>query len=102
MSKGPTPAMKQFYEMKARHPGTILFFQMGDFYETFGEDAIVVARELDITLTSRGRDLDGEKMPLAGVPIHAGEAYIARMVKKGYRVAVCNQVEDPKKAKGVV
>ncbi len=94
--------MKQFYEMKARHPDTILFFQMGDFYETFGEDAIVVARELDITLTARGKDLNGEKMPLAGVPIHAGEAYITRMVKKGYRVAVCDQVEDPKKAKGVV
>jgi DNA mismatch repair protein MutS len=94
--------MKQFYTMKERYPGTILFFQMGDFYETFGEDAGVVSRELDITLTSRGRDKNGERMPLAGVPIHAGEAYIARLVKKGYRVAVCDQIEDPKKAKGVV
>ncbi|MBT8507116.1 DNA mismatch repair protein MutS [Methanomicrobiaceae archaeon CYW5] len=102
MSKGPTPAMRQFYDMKAQYPGCVLFFQMGDFYETFGEDAELVARELDITLTSRGRTMEGERMPLAGVPIHAGEAYIARLVKKGYRVAVCDQVEDPKKAKGVV
>lgn len=94
--------MKQFYEMKSRYPGCVLFFQMGDFYETFGEDAELISRELDITLTSRGKDKNGERMPLAGVPIHAGEAYIARMVKKGYRVAVCDQVEDPKKAKGVV
>ena len=102
MAKGPTPAMKQFYEMKERYPDTILFFQMGDFYETFGEDAQTVSEELGITLTARGKNKDGEKMPLAGVPIHAGESYMARMVKKGYRVAVCNQVEDPKKAKGVV
>lgn len=102
MSKGPTPAMKQFYDLKEKYPGTILFFQMGDFYETFGEDAEVVAHELDITLTSRGRDKDGEKMALAGVPIHAGETYISRMVQKGYRVAVCDQIEDPKKAKGLV
>lgn len=102
MSKGPTPAMRQFYDMKTQYPGCVLFFQMGDFYETFGEDAELVARELDITLTSRGRTMEGERMPLAGVPIHAGEAYIARLVKKGYRVAVCDQVEDPKKAKGVV
>jgi len=94
--------MKQFYEMKSKYPGNVLFFQMGDFYETFGEDAEVVSRELDITLTSRGKDINGEKMPLAGVPIHAGESYISRLVKKGYRVAVCNQVEDPKKAKGIV
>lgn len=94
--------MKQFYEMKSRYPGTILFFQMGDFYETFGEDAEVVSRELDITLTSRGKDINGDKMPLAGVPIHAGESYISRLVRKGFRVAVCDQVEDPKKAKGIV
>lgn len=94
--------MRQFYDMKLKYPGTVLFFQMGDFYETFGEDAEIVSRELDITLTSRGKDVNGEKMPLAGVPIHAGESYISRLVKKGYRVAVCNQVEDPKKAKGIV
>ena len=75
---------------------------MGDFCETFGEDAVVVARELDIVLTSRGRDKDGEKMPLAGVPLHAADGYVARLVGKGYRVAICDQVEDPKTAKGIV
>ena len=94
--------MRQFYEMKERYPDAILFFQMGDFYETFGEDAEIVSGELDIVLTSRGRDASGERMPLAGVPIHAGESYIARLVQKGYRVAICEQVEDPKTAKGVV
>ena len=102
MTSGPTPAMRQYYSIKARHPDTILFFQMGDFYETFGEDAVVVARELDIVLTSRGRDKDGEKMPLAGVPLHAADGYVARLVGKGYRVAICDQVEDPKTAKGIV
>ena len=102
MTSGPTPAMRQYYAIKARHPDTILFFQMGDFYETFGEDAVIVARELDIVLTSRGRDKDGERMPLAGVPLHAAESYVARLVGKGYRVAICDQVEDPKTAKGIV
>ncbi|RXE57279.1 DNA mismatch repair protein MutS [Methanoculleus taiwanensis] len=102
MKDGPSPAMKQYYTAKAAHPDAILFFQMGDFYETFGEDAAVVARELDIVLTSRGRDKDGERMPLAGVPHHAAEGYIARLVNKGFKVVVCDQVEDPKKAKGVV
>ncbi len=102
MKDGPTPAMKQYYTVKAQHPDAILFFQMGDFYETFGEDAGVVARELDIVLTARGRDKNGERMPLAGVPHHAAESYIARLVNKGYKVVVCDQVEDPKKAKGVV
>ncbi|MDG6257317.1 MAG: DNA mismatch repair protein MutS [Methanomicrobiaceae archaeon] len=102
MSKGPTPAMKQFYEMKSRYPDCVLFFQMGDFYETFGEDAELVARELDITLTARGKDKNGDRMPLAGVPIHAGDTYVARLIQKGYRVAICDQIEDPKTAKGVV
>ncbi|MDN7025526.1 DNA mismatch repair protein MutS [Methanoculleus sp. FWC-SCC1] len=102
MKDGPTPAMKQYYTVKAAHPDAILFFQMGDFYETFGDDAAVVARELDIVLTARGRDRNGERMPLAGVPLHAADGYIARLVNKGYKVVVCDQVEDPKKAKGVV
>ncbi len=102
MTSGLTPAMRQYYSMKARYPDAILFFQMGDFYETFGEDAGVVARELDIVLTSRGRDKDGSRMPLAGVPLHAADGYIARLVSRGYRVAICDQVEDPKTAKGVV
>jgi DNA mismatch repair protein MutS len=102
MTDGPSPAMRQYYEVKARHPDAVLFFQMGDFYETFGEDAGVVARELDIVLTSRGRDRNGDRMPLAGVPLHAADSYIARLVNKGYKVVICDQVEDPKKAKGVV
>jgi len=102
MGRGTTPAMQQFSDLKEQYPDAILFFQMGDFYETFGDDAQTVARELDITLTSRGAGKDGARIPLAGVPIHAGDAYIARLVEKGYRVAVCEQLEDPKQAKGVV
>jgi len=97
-----TPAMRQFYAMKEEHPDCVIFFRMGDFYETFGHDAEIVSRELDIVLTSRGKDRDGEKMPLAGVPYHAADTYISRLVSKGYRVAVCEQLEDPKKAKGIV
>ena len=102
MTDGPTPAMRQYYSVKARYPDAILFFRMGDFYETFGEDAGVVARELDITLTARGRDKNGDRMPLAGVPHHAADGYIARLVGKGYKVVICDQIEDPKTAKGVV
>ena len=102
MTDGPTPAMRQYYAAKARYPDAVLFFRMGDFYETFGEDAGVVARELDITLTARGRDKNGDRMPLAGVPHHAADGYIARLVNKGYKVVICDQVEDPKTAKGVV
>jgi DNA mismatch repair protein MutS len=94
--------MRQYYAVKARYPDSIIFFRMGDFYETFGDDAGVVARELDITLTARGRDRNGERMPLAGVPHHAADGYIARLVSKGYKVVICDQVEDPKTAKGIV
>ena len=102
MTDGPTPAMRQYYAVKARYPDAIIFFRMGDFYETFGDDAGVVARELEITLTARGRDRNGERMPLAGVPHHAADGYIARLVSKGYKVVICDQVEDPKTAKGIV
>jgi len=102
MTSGPTPAMRQYYSVKARYPDAVIFFRMGDFFETFGEDAGVVARELDITLTARGKDKNGDRMPLAGVPHHAVDGYIARLVAKGYKVVICDQVEDPKTAKGVV
>ena len=102
MTDGSTPAMRQYYAVKNRYPDAILFFRMGDFYETFGEDAGVVARELDITLTARGKDKSGNRMPLAGVPHHAVDGYIARLVAKGYKVVICDQVEDPKTAKGIV
>jgi DNA mismatch repair protein MutS len=97
-----TPAMAQYREIRAKNPGAILFFRIGDFYETFGEDAVLVSRELEIALTSRSRGHDGERIPLAGVPYHAADGYIARLVAKGYRVAVCDQVGDPRKSKGIV
>ena len=98
-----TPAMAQYARMKDQHKDAILFFRMGDFYETFGDDARLVSRVLGITLTARNSGTGGgEKTPLAGVPYHAVEKYIAELVGSGYKVAVCEQVEDPKKARGVV
>ena len=94
---GSTPLMQQYREIKARHPGAILFFRMGDFYEMFFDDAELGARILDITLTSRG---DG--VPLAGVPVKAAAEYLRQLVAAGQRVAICEQVEDPRLAKGIV
>ncbi|HWG34232.1 MAG TPA: DNA mismatch repair protein MutS, partial [Gemmatimonadaceae bacterium] len=96
-----TPLMQQYREIKARHPGTILFFRMGDFYETFYEDAELIARVLGITLTSRNNG-GASQVPLAGVPVKAGPEYVRRLVQLGHRVSICEQVEDPKTAKGVV
>ena len=97
-----TPAMKQYYEAKEKHSDALIFFRMGDFYESFGEDAKIIAKELEITLTSRGRDKEGQDMPLAGIPYHAVDSYLPKLIKKGYKVAICEQLEDPKMAKGVV
>jgi DNA mismatch repair protein MutS len=97
-----TPAMEQYRSFKAQYPGAILLFHIGDFYETFGSDAELVSRELDIALTSRSRDRSGNRIPLAGVPHDAVDGYIARLLEKGYRVAVCDQVEDASAAKGIV
>jgi len=97
-----TPAMRQYYEAKEKHKDALIFFRMGDFYESFGEDAVVIAKELGITLTSRGRDKEGGDMPLAGIPYHAIDTYLPKLIKKGYKVAICEQLEDPKNAKGVV
>ena len=99
---GATPAMRQYFEAKRQYRDAILFFRMGDFYEMFYEDALTAARALELTLTSRAKDASGGAIPMCGVPYHAGDTYIARLVKKGFRVAVCEQMEDPKKAKGVV
>ena len=99
---GATPAMRQYFEAKRQHRDALVFFRMGDFYEMFYEDALTGARALDLTLTSRSRDSSGGAIPMCGVPYHAADAYIARLVKKGFRVAVCEQMEDPKKAKGLV
>jgi DNA mismatch repair protein MutS len=97
-----TPAMEQVRMFKEQYPGCILFMRMGDFYETFWEDAEICARELDIVQTSRSRDPDGNPIPLAGIPYHALDLYLPRMVRKGYKVAICEQIEDPKTAKGCV
>ncbi|MCZ7397045.1 MAG: DNA mismatch repair protein MutS, partial [Candidatus Methanoperedens sp.] len=97
-----TPAMRQYYEAKEKHKDALIFFRMGDFYESFGDDAKIIAKELEITLTSRGRDKEGEDMPLAGIPYHAVDSYLPRLIKKGYKVAICEQLEDPKNAKGIV
>jgi len=97
-----TPAMRQYYEAKEKHKDALIFFRMGDFYESFGEDAKVIAKELEITLTSRGRDKEGEEMPLAGIPYHSVDSYLPKLIKKGYKVAICEQLEDPRNAKGVV
>jgi DNA mismatch repair protein MutS len=96
-----TPMMKQYNRIKAEYPGTILFFRMGDFYETFGDDAVLTSKVLRITLTSRGHGKGG-KIPLAGIPYHALDSYLHKMVNAGHKVAICEQVEDPKKAKGIV
>src|ERR671915_70717 len=97
-----TPAMRQYLDAKQQYRDAILFFRMGDFYEMFYEDALTAARALDLTLTSRSKDGQGTSIPMCGVPHHALDIYLARLVKKGFRVAICDQVEDPKKAKGIV
>ena len=96
-----TPAMKQYLEMKARYPDCILFFRMGDFYEMFFEDAVFASRLLEITLTTRNKTKEGS-IPLCGVPHHAASSYISRLIEKGCKVAICEQLEDPKQAKGIV
>lgn len=95
-----TPGMQQYMDIKNKHEDCIVLFRMGDFYETFFEDAKTCARELEITLTARGKD--ETKAPLAGLPYHALDPYLAKLVKKGYKVAIVEQIEDPKKAKGIV
>jgi DNA mismatch repair protein MutS len=97
-----TPAMRQYLEAKRQHRDAIVFFRMGDFYEMFYEDALTASRALDLTLTSRSKDAGGNGIPMCGVPHHAADGYVARLVRKGFRVAICEQVEDPRTAKGVV
>ena len=100
-----TPMMQQYYAVKERNPDCLLFFRLGDFYEMFEEDARIASRELDLTLTSRDHAKDKsaeDKIPMCGVPYHSSESYIARLVAKGYKVAICEQMEDPALAKGLV
>ena len=96
-----TPLMRQYTQIKSRYKDSILFFRMGDFYEMFNEDAKVASRALQIALTKRGKS-EGMDIPLCGIPYHAAESYIAKLIRQGFKVAVCEQVEDPRKAKGIV
>ncbi|MDT3699538.1 MAG: DNA mismatch repair protein MutS [Thermincola sp.] len=96
-----TPMMKQYMAIKEENPGSILFFRLGDFYEMFLDDAETASRVLEITLTARDGG-NGTKIPMCGVPHHAADSYIAKLIEKGYRVAICEQVEDPRTAKGIV
>src|SRR4051794_1324477 len=93
--------MKQYLDLKERHPDALLFFRCGDFYEMFFEDAVVAARALDLTLTSRDKGKE-DAVPMCGVPYHAARGYLARLTEQGFKVAVCEQMEDPKLAKGLV
>ena len=100
-----TPMMRQYLEIKADNPDSILFFRLGDFYEMFGNDARTASRELELTLTSRDKDKTKtaeERIPMCGIPYHAAESYIARLIARGYKVAICEQTEDPAQAKGLV
>ena len=101
MTEPSTPLMRQHAAIKKEHPSALLFFRVGDFYELFFDDAVTAARELQITLTSRNKE-KGIAVPMCGVPYHAAEGYIAKLIRKGYKVAICEQVEDPKLAKKLV
>ena len=101
MTEPSTPLMRQYAAIKKEHPTALLFFRLGDFYELFFEDAVVAARELQITLTSRNKE-KGIAIPMCGVPYHSAENYIAKLIRKGFKVAICDQVEDPRMAKKLV
>ncbi|MBI5663838.1 MAG: DNA mismatch repair protein MutS, partial [Nitrospirae bacterium] len=96
-----TPLMKQYQDIKSNHPDAIVFFRLGDFYEMFGPDAVTASKILQITLTSRDKG-KAEPLPMCGIPHFTSENYIAKLVKAGHKVAICDQVEDPKDAKGIV
>src|SRR5204862_7849488 len=101
LMEAATPIRRQYLDVKRRYPNAIVFFRLGDFYETFDDDAKLVAKELDITLTSKpmGKHL---RVPLAGVPYHSLDAHLRRLVSRGFKVAICEQMEDPRAAKGIV
>jgi DNA mismatch repair protein MutS len=96
-----TPLMKQYQEIKSSHPDAIVFFRLGDFYEMFGQDAVIASKVLQITLTSRDKG-KSDPMPMCGIPHFTSESYIAKLVKAGHKVAICEQVGDPKATKGIV
>src|SRR5690242_21716586 len=101
MTEPSTPLMRQYTAIKKEHPHALLFFRLGDFYELFFEDAVVASRELQITLTSRNKE-KGIAVPMCGVPYHSAENYIAKLIRKGFKVAICDQMEDPRLAKKLV
>src|SRR6202030_336618 len=101
MSEPSTPLMRQYAAVKKQHPSALLFFRLGDFYELFFDDAVVAARELQITLTSRNKE-KGVAIPMCGVAHHAADGYIAKLIRRGFKVAICEQVEDPRLAKKLV
>lgn len=101
MAKGLSPMMAQYFDIKSQYPGMLLFFRLGDFYEMFFDDAKTASEELDLVLTGKDCGM-GERAPMCGVPFHSAENYIAKLVSRGYKVAICEQVEDPKLAKGIV
>ena len=98
IAMGHTPMMAQYHAVKAAHPDCLLFYRMGDFYEMFFDDAVVGAKILDLTLTKRGKT-QGDDIPMCGVPFHASEGYIARLIRAGHKVAICEQIETPEQAK---
>ena len=105
MAQKITPMRKQYLEMKEKCPDCLLFFRLGDFYEMFDEDARIASKVLDLTLTPRDRNKDipqEEKVPMCGVPYHSYQSYLARLVAKGYKVAICEQTQDPAAATGIV
>src|SRR3990172_6099035 len=101
MSERQTPIRKQYLDIKREYPQAIVLFRLGDFYETFDEDARIVAKELDIVLTSREMG-KGHRIPMAGIPYHALDGYLAKLINRGHKVAMCEQLADPSSAKGLV
>src|SRR5215475_10775567 len=101
MSEATTPLMQQYNTVKARYPHALLLFRLGDFYELFYEDAMIASRELQITLTSRNRE-KGQPIPMCGVPYHAAENYLARLIRAGFKIAICDQMEQPGPGKKLV
>src|SRR5262244_1332189 len=101
MSEPSTPLMRQYHSIKTRYPQALVLFRLGDFYELFYEDAIIASRELQITLTARNKE-KGQPIPMCGVPYHAAEGYLSRLIQKGYRVAICDQMEEAGSGKKLV
>src|SRR5437667_12402128 len=101
MTEPSTPLMRQYTAIKREHPTALLFFRLGDFYELFFDDAVLASKELQITLTSRNKE-KGIAVPMCGVPYHAADGYISKLIRKGFKVAICEQMEDPRLAKKLV